>query len=62
MEQHDIDIFIAMAQRQHGYEAHTPSSWIVTAMKFAYNKGLLDGQYEAESNPDSWAYDDDALF
>lgn len=54
MEQHDIDTFIAMAQRQHGYEPHTPFGWVVTAMKYAYNLGLDHGEQAEKEARERW--------
>lgn len=59
MEQHEIDTFIAMAQRQHGYTPYSPAEWVATALKLAYRLGYEHGPgYER----DPWEHEDDIPF
>ena len=60
MEQHEIDTIVAMAQRQHGFDPHTPFGWVVTAVKMAYNLGYEHGYSGYGLDP--WEHEDDIPF
>lgn len=62
MQQHDIDTFIAMAQRQHNQEPSVPFAWVATAMKYAYNLGFDEGAEDALAELDPWEHEDDIPF